>query len=451
MNTNNNNNVEEDEELQDNNNSNKPIPAPSATTTILEKVNEIDSEELAKKRDDYYSKWRSLAKDETKKTKEEEELDKKKATEALGIDKGPKSEAEQKDLEKRAALREAKKLWEGKNAKDQAQRMVISDEKNTTRILKMADVEHRPVLIINNAKDCEYELSEELKSIIKVFIDNCVNTKIIVKCAIITQHLEISHSKKCEVVIAIPTQTLQIDLCTDIKLLFNQNCLLPGQRIYHAGVSNLEVVNWEHDMLTHNFEDFTVPEYDLDQTMSRKEWQYITHLVNDKLKTERVRHAHGIMPLTQGELNKLVTSDSEIEEARLRSAMEKKTGGSEAFKGGDFYQAAIYYTQAMDLAPGNIELLCTCLSNRAACNLKLGRLEEALDDANACLELDDKYTKAWFRKGMALHAMKNYAPAIESLAKAAQLEPKNKQIAEALGFAKVMLNKKLREEEEARS
>ena len=82
---------------------------------ITEKMNEVDSGELAEKRKNYYSSWNSFAKEAITKTKEEEEEDAEAAKAKLGLDKDePKSEAEKKDREKRAALREAKKQWEGK-------------------------------------------------------------------------------------------------------------------------------------------------------------------------------------------------------------------------------------------------------------------------------------------------------------------------------------------------
>jgi len=44
--------------------------------------------------------------------------------------------------------------------------------------------------------------------------------------------------------------------------------------------------------------------------------------------------------------------------------------------------------------------------------------------------------------------MKAHGPAIAALSKAHDLEPKNKQISEAIGFAKVLLAKQLKEEQD---
>ena len=430
--------------------------APDATTgkpldpaTLAAKLDAVDSAELAAKRKDYYATWRSLAREEVQKSKAEEESEKHEAEHALGLDKGaPKSEAEEKDMAKREALKEAKKQWEDKKQAEAAMRFTIGNERGVTRVIKPADVEHRPVIVIDGAHGCEYELSGELKAVIKVFISNCEETKVTMRCGTITQHVELSHCTDFELAMGVPTHTVQADLCERLTVRFEQNCLREGDRLYHAGVTGLQVLHWTEDRIEHNYTEHDI-EYEYDKK-PKEEWQFITHLVDGRLKTERVRQAHGIMPLTEQELSKLVGT-SEIDTARLRQAQTKKTGGNEAFASGEFVQACVFYAQAMDLAPNDTPLLAACLSNKAACNLKLGRLEEALEDANACLALDPKHAKAWFRKGMALHAMKRYGPAVQALAEAEKLAPKDKSVKEAIGFAKVLLAKQAREAEETRT
>jgi tetratricopeptide (TPR) repeat protein len=73
-------------------------------------------------------------------------------------------------------------------------------------------------------------------------------------------------------------------------------------------------------------------------------------------------------------------------------------------------------------------LLHACFSNRAACFLKLGQLEKALQDADSCVATAPAgFVKGHFRRGLALHAMGQYNEALPSLGKALRLEdPKNK-------------------------
>ena len=118
-----------------------------------------------------------------------------------------------------------------------------------------------------------------------------------------------------------------------------------------------------------------------------------------------------------------------------RLAELKKIGGNEAFSEANYAQAAIFYTEAIELAPKESLLFPTLYSNRSFANMKLGRLTEALSDADKAVALDPTYCKGLFRRGLALHALKRYPEAAVVLSKALELEPTNKSIKEALGFA----------------
>ena len=84
------------------------------------------------------------------------------------------------------------------------------------------------------------------------------------------------------------------------------------------------------------------------------------------------------------------------------------------------------------------------LSNRSACFLKLGHHEKALKDGFDAEILNPAYVKGVFRKGLALHAMGKYREAIDALAKAQKVEPKNKQIKQALQFAEIRFQQEMR-------
>merc|ERR1712024_419236 len=79
------------------------------------------------------------------------------------------------------------------------------------------------------------------------------------------------------------------------------------------------------------------------------------------------------------------------------------------------------------------------LSNRSASFLKLGHFDKALADGTEAEKLDPTYVKGIFRRGLAYHAMGQYSNAIQSLAVALKIEPKNKQIKQALQFAEVRM------------
>lgn len=72
-----------------------------------------------------------------------------------------------------------------------------------------------------------------------------------------------------------------------------------------------------------------------------------------------------------------------------------KEKGNAALKSGDLNLALNYYNQAVDAEPSNH----VHYSNRSLCHLKLGKLDDALHDANKCIHLDSKWAKGYLRKG----------------------------------------------------
>lgn len=157
------------------------------------------------------------------------------------------------------------------------------------------------------------------------------------------------------------------------------------------------------------------------------------------------------------EIEEVYASMSQDEIAAVvKECEQNKARGNEAFGAGEYAQAILLYSLALDkadelpdsgdLPPGKKQLFPrdVLLSNRSACFLKMGQHERAVDDAKKAREINPQNIKALFRHGLALHAMKDYQAAIPILAEAHKLEPKNKQIKEALQFAEVRMNQDLR-------
>ncbi|KAL9187846.1 hypothetical protein ACHAXT_006224 [Thalassiosira profunda] len=292
-------------------------------------------------------------------------------------------------------------------------------------------------------------------------------------------------------------------------------------RIYHAGVSKLRVATYRDGFVDQE----TRADYLEDGAKSvgnsaAEEVQFVTSVVNGELTTEKVLSAgeakgmkQGARPMTERELKVLEKKKSQIEEALeeklkgmvqikdangktlvkapgekasvddvveevyasatkeeidgiVASIEEQKAKGNEAFTSGEYAQAVLFYTMALDraaelpdatsvterLSSGaapteKLEQLFPrhiVLSNRSACFLKLGHHEKALKDGVDAEKLDPTYVKGIFRKGLALHAMGRYEEAIKSLAAAQKLEPKNKQIKQALQFAEVRMTQEVR-------
>ena len=115
--------------------------------------------------------------------------------------------------------------------------------------------------------------------------------------------------------------------------------------------------------------------------------------------------------------------------------------GNEAFKAGNYQQAAVHYTEALTLDDAQHALY----SNRAACFLKLGRYAQARDDAQACVKLAPAFAKGHFRLALALQAEEQYGPACAAFAKVLELEPNNKDAKSGLGVAQMQAERQRRQ------
>lgn len=291
-----------------------------------------------------------------------------------------------------------------------------------------------------------------------------------------------------------------------------KNVALPGQkkmywgedaddRIFHAGIKNLCV-----RIVRDEYVDMEVnSDYLKDGAVSvgnatPEEFQFVTSVVNGELVTEKVVRAgsttgKNARAMTQRELDKekdlrektaamalnmaedmiqikdkhgnplakrestisVEPMDDDVEEvlsAEIKDVLEEceqnKARGNEAFGTGEYGQAILLYSLALDKAaelPDQDNKLFArdiVYSNRSACFLKLGQHEKAEEDARRALELNPNNLKAVFRRGLALHAMGRYFDALPVLAEAHKLEPNNKQIKQALQFCEVRVEQEHR-------
>ena len=105
-----------------------------------------------------------------------------------------------------------------------------------------------------------------------------------------------------------------------------------------------------------------------------------------------------------------------------------KEAGNKLYAEGSFEQALENYNRAVELEPGgNVHY-----SNRSACYFSMGRLPEALQDAETCIRLKADWPRGYLRKGKALHELKRYDEAITALKSGLQLDPSSELLQSAL-------------------
>lgn len=107
-------------------------------------------------------------------------------------------------------------------------------------------------------------------------------------------------------------------------------------------------------------------------------------------------------------------------------AEEEKEKGNELFKKGDYSNAVKFYSEAIRRNPDDPKLY----SNRAACYTKLAAFDLGLKDCDMCIKLDDKFIKAYIRKGKILQAMKMTTKASAAYQKALEIDPSNTEALE---------------------
>ena len=105
-----------------------------------------------------------------------------------------------------------------------------------------------------------------------------------------------------------------------------------------------------------------------------------------------------------------------------RAAAAQATG-NECFKAGDYQRAALRYSLALRLFERAAPQRAALLSNRSAAHAKLGRWEQALEDAESAVKLDSMNAKFWCRKGAALVGLGQAGEAVKMYKHAQQVDP----------------------------
>ena len=116
------------------------------------------------------------------------------------------------------------------------------------------------------------------------------------------------------------------------------------------------------------------------------------------------------------------SSDDEHDEAFNAAAADRaKAAGNKAFTEGNFKLAVKQFGIGIKLTPNNHVLY----SNRSGAHASLGNGQDALMDANKCIELNSSWAKGYGRKGAALILLGKYKEAIKVYKAGLEIEPGN--------------------------
>lgn len=102
---------------------------------------------------------------------------------------------------------------------------------------------------------------------------------------------------------------------------------------------------------------------------------------------------------------------------------ELKESGNRAIKDKNFDLSIKNYSEALSIDPKNLKYNSIILSNRALAYVNKKELKKALDDINQSIKLNDKYLRAYLRRGDIKMKMGEYESAIFDYNKVKELDP----------------------------
>jgi len=378
-----------------------------------------------------YSAWDSRAEALAREAEEEDKRAEAESNEALGLADGPRgpatarAEAELSDLGQHSRRRQDFIEWSS------SREVTVTHEPREEPIeLSSADVEGKALCLLES-EGVTYVLSGGL---VKVMLDRCRCVRLRIEGGVTTSTVEVCRCEDVELELCHPLGTLQVDECVaPVRVRYAERDHVG--RVYHQNSPGLSI-GWGG------------PECRLRAVGSAGPAQFCTRLgpagAGEPLITDAVCRdgsEYLVEPPARAPAS-AVQPDAEAaaaaagEERRLR-AEQQRQAGNDMFRANDFMQAAMHYTESVQLDPA----VGAVWANRSQCWLKLGDYERALADAVRCTEVEPANPKGWFRKGVSLHAMQRFPEALPALLEAERREPQSKQVAEAIRMAQLMARK----------
>jgi len=131
---------------------------------------------------------------------------------------------------------------------------------------------------------------------------------------------------------------------------------------------------------------------------------------------------------------------------RAKSLKQKKEEGNAAFKANNWTAAHELYSQALEIDPCNKATNAKLYFNRATVAAKLKKFAESASDCDEALKRDEKYLKAYLRRGRSYMEMEKYDEAIRDFEQINKMERGNREYSQLLSNAKLELKKSKRKD-----
>ncbi len=144
--------------------------------------------------------------------------------------------------------------------------------------------------------------------------------------------------------------------------------------------------------------------------------------------------ADGYDPHSEEQLRERRRYDARLLPPDERAAHYKALADA-AFKERNYRTAYLEYSRAIEATPDSHVLL----GNRCQTYLNVGKVSEALLDAERCVNLNPEWPKGQFRHGVCLQRAERHEEAVAAFERAADLEPSNGAVLKALREAKARL------------
>jgi DnaJ family protein C protein 7 len=111
---------------------------------------------------------------------------------------------------------------------------------------------------------------------------------------------------------------------------------------------------------------------------------------------------------------------------RAKALISRKEQGNKAYIAGRLEEAYAIYTEALEIDPNNKSVNAQLFFNKATVCLRLGRLNEAVDNCSNALELDENYHKALLQRAQCYMDLRDFEKAVRDYEKAYKMNKTGK-------------------------